>query len=76
MHCSNAAAELGRACSGKDYEICSIFVLVCDAHKSVLLITSEGDGIYLITKLVPTADKEDAMPNQLLILRCISKSIV
>lgn len=47
------------------------------AHKPVVLITSEGYNIYLITKLVPTADREDAMPNQLLIiLKCIFKSIV
>lgn len=43
----------------------------------VVLITSEGDNIYLINKLMPTADREDALTNQLLItLKCIFKSIV
>lgn len=46
-------------------------------HRTVVLITSEGDNVYLITKLMPTADREDTMANQLfVILRCIFKSIV
>lgn len=47
------------------YEICGIFILAWDVHthKTTVLITLERDNIYLITKLVPTAGREDTTPN-------------